>query len=357
MRITGIRAWQVDLPLHEGSYSWSGGKSVDVFDSTVVAVETDAGITGYGEVCPLGPSYLPAYAEGVRAGHRASSARTCSAQDPHAARPAQPRAWTRALKGHPYVKSAHRHGLLGHPRQGGRPAGLHAAGRPLRRRLRALSRDLAGVARRDGRQGRGLSRARATAGSSSRSAATRTTDIERIRAVRGDARSRATVLIADANTGWLMHEAARVVRRGARRRRLHRAALPAATRSACTIRRRTDHPFVLDEVDRRLDVLLRGHADGAMDVVNLKISKFGGLTKARQIRDLCVVARHRHDDRGQLGRRHRHRRHRPPRPQHAARVPVHRDRFQQLRHASASPRMRHGASAAVSPRAQPQVSA
>ena len=37
-----------------------------VFDSTVVRVETDAGIVGHGEVCPLGPFYLPAYAEGVR---------------------------------------------------------------------------------------------------------------------------------------------------------------------------------------------------------------------------------------------------------------------------------------------------
>ena len=46
MRITGIRAWRVELPLHEGSYNWSGGKSVEVFDSTVVAVETDAGLTG-----------------------------------------------------------------------------------------------------------------------------------------------------------------------------------------------------------------------------------------------------------------------------------------------------------------------
>ena len=54
--------------MHEGSYKWSGGKSVSVFDSTIVGIETDAGIVGYGEVCPLGPFYLPAYAEGVRAG-------------------------------------------------------------------------------------------------------------------------------------------------------------------------------------------------------------------------------------------------------------------------------------------------
>ncbi len=35
-------------------------------------------------------------------------------------------------------------------------------------------------------------------------------------------------------------------------------------------------------------MLLRAHADRAMDAINLKISKVGGLTKARQIRDLCV---------------------------------------------------------------------
>jgi len=33
---------------------------------------------------------------------------------------------------------------------------------------------------------------------------------------------------------------------------------------------------------------MEGVRDQAMDVINLKISKVGGLTKARQIRDLCV---------------------------------------------------------------------
>ncbi len=37
-----------------------------------------------------------------------------------------------------------------------------------------------------------------------------------------------------------------------------------------------------------IDVLLLARADLAKDVVNIKISKFGGLTKARQARDLCV---------------------------------------------------------------------
>src|SRR4029078_6623534 len=55
-----------------------------------------------------------------------------------------------------------------------------------------------------------------------------------------------------------------------------------------TVRRRTDHPFVLDESIDSIEALLRAHALGGMDVINLKISKVGGLTRARQIRDLCV---------------------------------------------------------------------
>ncbi|MCS6759609.1 MAG: hypothetical protein MO852_12120 [Candidatus Devosia euplotis] len=68
MKIAAITAWQVDLPLKEGRYSWSNGNFVEVFDTTAVVVETAAGITGYAECRPLGSAYLPAYALGVRGG-------------------------------------------------------------------------------------------------------------------------------------------------------------------------------------------------------------------------------------------------------------------------------------------------
>ena len=55
------------------------------------------------------------------------------------------------------------------------------------------------------------------------------------------------------------------------------------------IRRRTPHPFILDETIDGTGVLFRAGADRAMDVVNIKISKFGGLTAARQVRDICVA--------------------------------------------------------------------
>ena len=103
MKITRILAYRVELPLHEGRYSWSGGNSVDVFDSTVVRVETDEGIVGHGEVCPLGPTYLPSYAEGVRAG-LAKIAPSLIGLDPRNTTLLY-RAMDKALKGHPYAKS------------------------------------------------------------------------------------------------------------------------------------------------------------------------------------------------------------------------------------------------------------
>src|SRR6478735_5580880 len=103
MKITRILAYRVELPLHEGSYRWSGGKSVTVFDSTVVRVETDTGIVGHGEVCPLGPFYLPAYAAGVRAGIAELGPHLIGEDPTELGR--LDRRMDAALKGHPYVKS------------------------------------------------------------------------------------------------------------------------------------------------------------------------------------------------------------------------------------------------------------
>ena len=112
------------------------------------------------------------------------------------------------------------------------------------------------------------------------------TDIERIRAVAARLQP-GDKLVADANTGWLVHEAARVVR--AVRDVDVYIEQPCLSYEEClSIRRRTDHPFVLDETIDSVEMLLRANADQAMDVVNLKISKFGGMTKLRQARDLCV---------------------------------------------------------------------
>src|SRR3569623_425065 len=100
MKISRIRAYRVELPLKEGNYKWSGGKSVDVFDSTIVSVETDGGPVGHGVVCSLGPAYLPAYASGVRAG-LAEVAPRLIGEDPTQVDRIN-RLMDAALKGHPY---------------------------------------------------------------------------------------------------------------------------------------------------------------------------------------------------------------------------------------------------------------
>jgi L-alanine-DL-glutamate epimerase-like enolase superfamily enzyme len=284
MKITRLSAYRVELPLHEGSYRWSGGKSVSVFDSTVVQVDTDAGLTGFGEVCPLGPFYLPAYAQGVRVG--------LAELGPHllGGDPLQLERLNRrmdaALKGHPYVKSGIDMAcwdLLG--KATGQPVcvllgGRYGADFGLYRAISQESPEQM-AARVAGYRAEGYRRFQLKVGGDPAE------DIDRIRAVAAQLQP-GDRLIADANTGWLRHDALRVVR--AVRDVDVYIEQPCLTYEEClSVRRHTDHPFVLDEVIDSLDVLLRAQADLAMDVVNLKISKLGGLTRTRQARDLCVA--------------------------------------------------------------------
>jgi len=283
MKITRIRAYRVELPLHEGSYKWSGGKSVSVFDSTIVEIETDEGITGWGEVCPLGPFYLPAYGPGARTGI-AELGPHLIGLDPRELG-AINRHMDAALKGHPYVKSALDMAcwdILG--KASGLPVCTLLGGRfgEAVDLYRAISQEPAPrmAARVAAYRAEGYRKFQLKVGGDPDE------DIDRIRAVRAKLK-RGDVLVADANTGWLMHDAARVVR--AVRDVDVYIEQPCLSLEEClAVRQRTDHPFVLDETIDSLDVLLRAHSLGAMDVVNLKISKVGGLTKARQIRDLCV---------------------------------------------------------------------
>lgn len=286
MKITGIRVYQVDLPLVEGRYAWADGKFVEAFDSTVVAIETDAGIEGYGEVCPLGPFYLPAYGKGARAG-LAELAPHLIGLDPTNLT-AVNQAMDAALLGHPYVKSpidmacwdllGKAAGLPVCDLLGGRQGGAVAL-------YRAISQDTP-----DHMAGRVAAyRAEGYRKFQLKVGGAPLDDIARIRVVRA-VLDPADVLIADANTGWLSHEALRVA-----------AAVadcavfieqPCRTYEECLIvRRRTALPFILDESIDGLDRLIRAHTDGAVDAINLKIAKVGGLSKARVIRDVCVTLR------------------------------------------------------------------
>lgn len=283
MKIARIFAHRVELPLVEGSYKWSGGKSVSVFDSTIVGVETQCGLVGYGEVCPLGPFYLPAYAEGVRAGLRELGPHLIGFD------PRQPALLNHrmdaALKGHPYVKAGIDIAcwdILG--KATGLPVCLLMGGRfgESVRLYRAISQQAPEEMAKNvaGYRAEGYTRFQLKVGGDP------DLDIERIGQVRAILQPKDR-LVADANTGWTQHEAMRVVR-GVRDIDVY-IEQPCLTYDEClAVRRNTDHPFVLDENVDGLEMLLRARADLAMDVVNLKICKLGGLTRTKQVRDLCV---------------------------------------------------------------------
>ena len=283
MKIKRISVFQVDLPLHEGSYKWSGGKSVTVFDSTVVKIDTDEGVAGFGEVCPLGPFYLPAYAAGCRAGIKELGPHLLG-EDPRQLERLN-RRMDACLKGHPYVKSAIDIAcwdILG--KATGLPMCVLLGGRYGQDfgLYRAISQEApsAMAERVAGYRAEGYRRFQLKVGDRPED------DIARIRAV-AEQLGPEDRLIADANTGWLMHDALRVVRSVSDVDVYIEQ--PCASYEEClTVRRRTDHPFILDEVVDSVEMLVRGRADLAMDVVNIKISKFGGLTRAGQARDLCV---------------------------------------------------------------------
>lgn len=283
MKIKSIKAWQVDLPLKEGRYSWSNGNFVEVFDTTVVAVETDVGITGYGECCPLGSAYLPAYAAGVRAGLQEIGPKVIG-MDPTDLGVLN-RHMDSVLRGHPYVKApidVACWDILG--KVAGLPVykllgGAEQAEIDLYRAIsqvppKQMAENVAGYKR------EGYRKFQLKVGGDANE------DIARIRACR-EILDPSDTLVADANTGWTMAETARIIAATADLDIYIEQ--PCPTYEEClSVRRRAIRPWVLDEVITGLDVLVRALGDHAMDVINLKISKVGGLTKARQMRDLCV---------------------------------------------------------------------
>ena len=283
MKIRRINVYQVDLPIKEGCYSWADGKHVNAFDSTIVEIETEAGECGYGEVCPLGPSYLPAYATGARTGI-GEIARHLIGLDANQIGIIN-LVMDRELLGHPYVKSAIDMAcwdILG--KKTGLPICELFGGRQgeVIDLYRAISQDNpeAMASKVKVYLAEGYNKFQLKVGGDANE------DIHRIHLAREILRND-EVLVADANMGWLTHDALKVT--NAISDLDVYIEQPCSSYNDCLkIRRHTDVPFILDESIDCVTSLITAYKDSAIDIVNLKISKVGGLTKARQIRDLCV---------------------------------------------------------------------
>ena len=294
VRISRIRVFQMDLPLHEAAYKWAGGKSVATFDATLVKVETDVpGLSGWGEVTPLGSAYLASFAAGARAGLRELAPKLLGLNPLEIT--AVNLVMDRELKGHGYVKSpidVALHDIVGKAfgcSVSTLLGGVCSSGGsvPL---YRAISQDTPDnmVRNVDKFIAEGYRRFQLKVGSKDVDG-----DIARIRMVRAllDERSRqagepSMLLMCDANTGWRRDEALRVIN-GCRDLDVY-IEQPCASYEECRdVRRSCPLPMILDECIDDVGSLVRAAGDGACDMINLKISKVGGLSKARALRDLA----------------------------------------------------------------------
>ena len=283
MLIAAADVFGYDLSYVYGRYVMSRGRVITHLSSTVVRLTTDSGLTGWGEVCPLGTTYLPAFGAGAVAALREIVPQLIGLDPRNLAGVHD--AMDAALMGHGYAKSAVDMAcwdLLG--RAAGLPVSTLLGGRRQERYPLYIAVPLEEPARmRDyvlARKAEGIRRFQLKVG------AAPDADSVRVRSV-VEATDEGDVVIADANGGWRLQDAVVAARmlEGLPRVYLEQ---PCPTLDECLyVRERTSLPMVLDEIITDLPALLRAFHAGGMEAINLKISRVGGLTNARLIRDVA----------------------------------------------------------------------
>jgi cis-L-3-hydroxyproline dehydratase len=284
MKIARVDVYGYDLSYVYGSYTMSGGRVIDVLPSTVVRITTSDGIEGFGEVCPLGPAYLPSHGEGARAALRLLAPAIVGLDSTNLA--AVGAAMDRALMGHAYAKSAIDTACwdaLG--KRAGLPVCDLLGGRLAESFPLYFAVPLASVQEMTdyvaARRSEGIHAFQLKIGGDPHE------DIARTRSVVASTGPGDTI-VCDANGGWGLQDAV-VVARGIEDCERVFFEQPCPTLEECLIvRQRTTLPMVLDECITDVQSLLRAYEAKALEAFNLKISKVGGLTKAKLMRDLAV---------------------------------------------------------------------
>ncbi len=283
MKITAISLYRVPLTSHE-TYYMSDGKTCDTVDSMVLRLITDTGIEGWGEVCPI-PHYLPAYAGGVASAIQELSTVLLGAD------PVGPEALMHRvdahLIGHDYAKSAIDTALW--------DLTAKAADLPLYRLLGGLQThdlplyhsitcvdpsDMADMAKTA--EASGIKQFQVKLGAD----ANWRRDVERLVAVRESVAISALVY-GDWNCGASQLDATRVGNAVANLDIMLEQ--PCQTIESCAnVKNSCGLAMKMDECAYDTASLLKAHQYGCMDAVALKLSKFGGLSRMRRARDLCL---------------------------------------------------------------------
>lgn len=286
MKVTRIAVFQADLAYAGNAYSFSQGRRYETFRTTVARLDTDAGVHGHGETCPCGPAYMPGYAGGVLPA-LTELAPTLLGRDPRQVT-TMARAMDAALAGHQFAKSAIDLAcwdILG--KAAGLPVHTLLGGRlmddvPLHRVVPLAGPDETVETIADLRQ-RGYLHYQVKLGHQSVS-----DDIALMRRL-NETRGAGEVYVGDANAAWRPEQAMRVS-----------AALvdvdcileePCRGYDVCrSIRPRLRHPLKLDESIAGVEDIRRAITDSACEAIAIKISRLGGLTQARIVRDICADA-------------------------------------------------------------------
>ncbi|MFZ0665705.1 MAG: mandelate racemase/muconate lactonizing enzyme family protein [Acidimicrobiales bacterium] len=278
--IVGIDVFGYSVGYAHGEYVMSGGRAASRQTGTLVRLTSDTGHVGWGEITPLGATYLPTFTEDVRA------AVAFMAPDLLGADPTNISAINRLMDslmiGQSYAKSPIdiacwdlKGQILNVPVSlllGGLLQDSYAIYEPV------PLRDPEDMGRYiTERRALGVNRFQLKVGNEP------SIDIERCAAC-VEAGDSETIISADANGGWSLAQA-RVVVRGIRDLPIF-LEQPCRTTEDCVLAtRHCDLPLILDESIVRLeDLFLAKNVAGAV-AINVKISRVGGLTKAALFRD------------------------------------------------------------------------
>jgi cis-L-3-hydroxyproline dehydratase len=280
--VTRLRAYRQVQPFRRGDYAM-GHVGSAAFDSLLVAIDTDEGVTGWGEMAVISPAYAESFASGAQAGVRDLAPVVLAAD------PTQPRALLArldaAMRGQPYVKSALDVACWDlTARAAGRPlcevlGGRHGEAVPLYAVV-TISPVEDAVELAHELVAEGYRRLQVKVGTAPE------VDAERLAAVRA-AVGGEIVLFADANGSFTAGAARRFLR--ATRHLEYTLEQPCRTYAECaSLRGDCDRPLVLDESIVSLDDVLRAHRDRVADGITVKLQRVGGITRGALLRDVAV---------------------------------------------------------------------
>jgi L-alanine-DL-glutamate epimerase-like enolase superfamily enzyme len=283
MKITRLSLWHVPLTSHT-AYHMADGKTCDTVESVVLKIDTDSGLSGWGEVCPI-PHYLPAYARGVLPAVQELLPVLIGAD------PVGPEALMVRLdghlQGHPHAKSAIDIALWDITAQAAQMplytllGGRRAADMPLYHSITCIAPDAMAEIAPDA-HAEGIQQFQAKLGADRDWQA----DVARLALVR-QAVGAGPLVYGDWNCGANRLDATRVARAVAHLDIMLEQ--PCATLEDCAaVRAASGLAMKMDELAHDTASLLDAHRLGIMDAVALKLSKFGGLSAMRRARDLCL---------------------------------------------------------------------